>query len=794
MVLRRDSSHPSGVLRSSNLASTSRDCTPGGGAMANEQPVTKRQRMESKNAGIVLDDITTKVSTAPPDIIAAPAAPINGGGSGDSASSSSTSSSPNVSTASIASGRCSSGDEIDNVARILMQDNTRISPSFPDLLKVTPVDSDLVEIHNHLVQKCLCGVSERTLRRIYQPDNGKVLRNVPLKEWPAVKIMQFLSNIQLLFEVYLPQNMKGFICMRVLEACERLLLDEITLIDEITQLCDHENRFVRFLAGRVLSSFLLIAKKYMNVVNDKLKPLVENLTALDRIDAVTVRRVGVSAEILRRIVEWKDTEEHPLDEDDDEDEMGEQVPPPIQPPPLESNYFATHYNPEMVAAAASSSASTSSSHRHPGTPAVQQPIIRETESGCQLVTLTDSESFDTGGLKFGMIETLKEEWPSIVDHMSTVIRRWRDFPAAEETILAFLSFWESVISVRANLPIVQTLYFHEPLNDLKKLLSPHLPGTVYKQMLTLFNEALCYGSTLALQDLPPKPTCSFAAQIVLQVRNRWLLRSLPQERAGNPVNFIGLCGENIDYEDGSLRRRRSQPDNTIESATVDKSLLQKLVLLVLKSVAVTAKEVRSDSSDSSIESTDFQAVQDMKTLEESIRDALKKLEDFMKDTLQFLPETHFSEILIHLFGDQDDYLIEAMVCTLDVTVNMSFRNNAFPQLVAMLNPVFTFLEFLKMINNSSSLLLDLLISNETCFLLYLLRFLKYIRLNWDMFVTSCQRSTVGNNCLDSAVGVLKRLRLQIQRLVSMARFPYDIAPVLRLLDSCEQLYEGDQLS
>ncbi|XP_055691962.1 protein lines [Lutzomyia longipalpis] len=772
MVLRRDPATLTGGVRDPPLERPNSAT-----GMANEQPVTKRQRIESKNAPM---EDATKI--APPDIIASPQQPqLNG-------ASTSTSSSPTV----VADGasRCPAGDEIDNVQRRLAVDGeTRISPSFPDLLKVhttAPPDGDLAEVHTHLMKQCLCGVSERAMRRLFRMENGK--RSGVLKEWPAVRTMQFLSNIQLLFEVYLPQNIKGFICLRVLEACERLLLQELALIDEITQLCDHENRFVRFLAGRVLASFLLIAKKYMNVASEKLKPIVENFMALETIDEATMRRVAISAEILRRIVEWKDMEEHPLDEDDEEDDE----PPPVQPPPLETNYFATHYNPEMVAAATSS---TAGSLRTPGAP---HPIVRVTENGCQLVTLTDSESFDSGTLKFDMIETLKEEWPSIVERMSTVIGSWAEIAAtegsvlAEECILAFLAFWESIISVRANLPIVQTLYFHEPLNDLRKLLSRDLPATVYKQMLTLFNEALCYGSTLALQDLLPKATCSFAAQIVLQVRRGWLLRSLPQERVDNHVNFTGRRGENVSYDEHTLSHRI--PAETSDSRTVDKPLLQKLVLLVLKSVAVTAKEVRSDSSDSSIESTDFQAVQDIKTIEESIRDALKKLEDFMKDIMELHPETHFSNILIRLFDDQDDYLIEAMVCTLDVTVNMSFRNNAFPELVAMLNPVFTFLEFLNMITYSGSLLLDLLISNETCFLLYLLRFLKYIRLNWSMFVTSCQESSVGNNCLDDAMSVLIRLKMQIQSLVAMSRFPYDIGPVQSLLRICEGLYEGDGLS
>ena len=263
-------------------------------------------------------------------------------------------------------------------------------------------------------------------------------------------------------------------------------------------------------------------------------------------------------------------------------------------------------------------------------------------------------------------------------------------------------------------------------------------------------------------------------------------------------SLVGLGCLTVSYTGHSFEPIFPPPvDHTVQnhhSVSFDKTLLQKMTLLVLKSVAVSVKEIRSDSSDSSIDSTDYEAFQEMMMIERSIRDVLKKLETFIKVTLEFHPESHFSKILIHLFDDQDDYLIEAMVCTLDVTSGISFRNNAFPELVTMLNPVYTYLEFLKMISNSTDLLLDLLVSNETCFLLYLLRFLKYIRLNWSMFVQSCRDCGMGNNVLDDTMSVMIRLRLKISRLVAKSLYPYDIAPVLRLLESCENLYEGNELS
>ncbi|KAL3275977.1 hypothetical protein HHI36_020708 [Cryptolaemus montrouzieri] len=95
-----------------------------------------------------------------------------------------------------------------------------------------------------------------------------------------------------------------------------------------------------------------------------------------------------------------------------------------------------------------------------------------------------------------------------------------------------------------------------------------------------------------------------------------------------------------------------------------------MVLLVLKSIALSIKETKSNSSDSSIGSDDSNYNQDMLVIGRSMKDVLKKLDNFLKNNLDFHPGTPFSKILIRLFSDQDDYMIESMVCTLDITVGI----------------------------------------------------------------------------------------------------------------------------
>ena len=705
---------------------------------------------------------------------------------------------------------------------------------------------DMREFEESLNKQCLCGVSERKLMKPFQShyslDANGQKRVANLSEWPTNKLLQFLSNLQLLFDIYLKQNSKGFICARIMDVCDALIRNDHNLIDEIIVLSAYNNAFVQFLAGRVLASFLVIAKQEMNddwlkkLVYDWLKKLVDNLFNFDRLDHKAVQKIHFSLEIIKRIVEWKDIDLHPLDDEIgdsqsiNDDAAGSSAAVEevnlgylhfrAQQPTLESNYFAVHYrsNESLDGPSSSTSASThynhnsaTNQHYNLTNPAFQVPQHHLTshhtpmgpmaQQGCHLITLIDSESFDTTHLKCKTIKILENKWPALVKNMSSLIANHLEVENAENCILNFLQLWENIIRVKANLPIVETSPFYAQLDKFESLLNQNLSCTVYKQMLCLFNEALCYGSTLALQDMLPDETCKLAHQIVRHVKDNSILESLPRRQPENIVGLIGFKRKPVNYalntlqhQFGHLNDATENPLNSSDVIEMDKTILQKIVLLVLKSIAVTVKEIRSDSSDSSIDSTDYDAIQDMVLIERSIRDVLRKLEEFIKHTLEFHPECHFSKILIHLFDDQDDHLIEAMVCTLDVTAGISFRNNAFPELVSLLNPVYTYLEFLKMISNSSDLLLDLLVSNETCFLLYLLRFLKYIRMNWSMFVQSCHDFGMGSSTLDDAMSVLIRLRSQISRLVARQLYPYDISPVLRLLDSCESLYEGNELS
>lgn len=772
-----------------------------------QQPSIKRQRIDANNEQ--LPARTTPTQLAPKSLAFLD-------DSGNSTSSSSSSPSPV------------------NESEILLKADDH-DPAEKDEQLLLSDKECLSMFQTQLTQhQCLCGLSERTLKIPFQyyavaKPLGKKQHNrsendesddqmhyiKSLKHWPEGFLLKFLSNLQLIFHIYLKQNAKGNICGKIMELCDCLIRNEIYIFEELIELCNsHSNshtNFLSFVSSKVITYFLIIIKDEID--QEWLKKIVDNLFTFDHLNYVAVKRINFSLDIIKCIVEWKDHDEHVLEDDSNGFTS-------LPPPPLETNYFATFRDPSGPSTSSSSSAlpsyltsqGTNNSGRSSATSGHNSPV----SNGCHFVQLTDSESFDTAHIKCITTKILANKWPALVKNISTLItqlstvntrqqqqqnnRTSMSFNNAENCILTFIALWESIISVKTNLSVIETLPFTAHLVNFESRLNQNLPCTIYKQMLQLFNEALCYGSTLALQDLLPEETCSLAHQIIRHVKDSRILESMPRQinstndSDDNLKTLIGLDCESVIFSPHSLETQSTSTSLNQTSVTFDKSLLQKMTLLVLKSVAVSVKEIRSDSSDSSIDSTDYEAFQEMMMIERSIRDVLKKLESFIKNTLEFHPESHFSKILIHLFDDQDDFLIEAMVCTLDVTSGISFRNNAFPELVAMLNPVYTFLEFLKMISNSSDLLLDLLVSSETCFLLYLLRFLKYIKLNWSMFLQSCRDCGMGSNVLDDTMEVMTRLRYKIGRLVSKSLYPYDIAPILRLLESCENLYEGNELS
>ncbi|CAG4960606.1 unnamed protein product [Parnassius apollo] len=701
--------------------------------------------------------------------------------------------------------------------------------------------AELRMLQNVLVGQCLCVYDENVVSQLFD-------RQLNIVSWPLTCSLTYLSTMQLMFDIYLKQNNTGTICSRVMHACDIFVRNRHDWISEVVELADHKSKFITFVASRVLASFLIVAKD--TVDENWLQQITENIYLFDRINRITVQKINFSLDIIKRIVEWKDVEQHPLEDSNYINTVGNGHVQDDNPFRSTSNYNSGSHSQTPSGSRSDNlhnAFSNLQTHGAPSTssekPAVRvvtfklhEPVLkfpsnqqlggneravapepppsrleRVSENGCVTVILTDSESFDTSHIKCLTIKTLEHHWPVLVKNMKLLLLRYLNLANAENCILTFFSLWENIISVKANLSIIDTKPFYADLQSFVDLLrNTMLPSLIYSHLLSLFNEVLCYGSTLALQDILPEEICCLAHSIVRYVKDFRLLTDVRIQSSRSGFGFLGNeCTIIRDYSLSPDANSISSTiplvdqsygvddndDSTHVRSDVDKTMLQRMSLLVLKSVAVTVKEMRCDSSDSSIDSSDYNAIQDMQIVERSIRDVLKKLDVFIRNSLEFHPETPFTKMLIHLFSEQDDYLIESMVCTLDITVGIVYRNSMYPDLIPMLNPISSFIEFLKVVSHDSDVLLDYLVSNETCFLLYLLRFLKYVRRNWPKFLETCQQADPGGTRgVDDTMRVLIRLRLQISRLVSKSLFPYNISPVLRLLEVCESLYEGNEFS
>lgn len=583
-------------------------------------------------------------------------------------------------------------------------------------------DAELVELQRLLLAQCLCSLPENL-------DEVEWLerRTLPVgvcATWSREYALLFISTLQLLCETASRQvASRGAQCRRLARMCEAVVTCGHRLVELLVGNELGSDPFIKFASCRALPSFFVISRQRLD--HSWLETLAD--TALVPTPIATA---AFALDVFRRVLEWKDHDTHPVED--------------------------------------ASGASTSSAGG--GT----FPLA----AMCQQVT--DPEGADSQAAKCACIHALESRWRAIVSHYDALMG---DYSSNNEAaIVTFISLWEAIISVKANLSVVDTKPFYSRLDEFVVLLGPNLPPLLWKRLLGLFNEVMCYGSTLALQDSIAEEPCALAHLVVRSVKDWHILDNLPFRGSG-PGSF------------GGSHHSRSSEEG-------DRPLLQKMALLVLKSVAVTVKETRSDSSSSDASSSSgggggggsseeeaAAAADEMAVIARSIAEVLRRLDTCVKSLLPFHPETPLAQWVVQLFSDQDDALVEGMVCCLDVEVGLSVApatSIASNTLRAVLSPTQTFAQFLRTVSHDHEVLLDLLVSNETCFLLYLLRFLKYARKQWGEFVAGCDRE------LENIMTVLIRLRISINRLVSKALFPYNIRPVLRLLERCEHMYEvGD---
>ncbi|XP_061613686.1 protein Lines homolog 1 isoform X1 [Phyllopteryx taeniolatus] len=197
---------------------------------------------------------------------------------------------------------------------------------------------------------------------------------------------------------------------------------------------------------------------------------------------------------------------------------------------------------------------------------------------------------------------------------------------------------------------------------------------------------------------------------------------------------------------------------------------------------------------------------------------------------------HDCGVLPLLFSEQDDDMMEAAKAALVIFLHLRDdwrQDDSAPvraSCVAGCNPHCHFLFLLGAVSADHRILLDFLISTETCFLDYLVRYLRYLRTDRRGFAASCRRLDAGgrslapsggcrlvdyddsdeeasgdspgserlrsnagasDDTLGRALGCLVRLRRMLARLQNKNLFPYKADSLLKLLTQVIQLLNAD---
>lgn len=155
-------------------------------------------------------------------------------------------------------------------------------------------------------------------------------------------------------------------------------------------------------------------------------------------------------------------------------------------------------------------------------------------------------------------------------------------------------------------------------------------------------------------------------------------------------------------------------------------------------------------------------------------DVVDCLDSYVKSTGLYEPDVPFCRWLCRLMCDRDDAAVECLTCALDVA-------DAAP---AALEPLDGFAEFLACVSYEPDVLLDMLIADDAnrSFLPYALRVLKTACRHPGRFFRCC------GDRLHDVMGSLIRLRLKMLRLHRNRVFPYNVGPVAKLIQRCDELY------
>lgn len=569
------------------------------------------------------------------------------------------------------------------------------------------VDLNVDTVSLNLTKHCLCQLPETCMLK-------EVFRVSNVSSWSKERLLNFLSSARLTCDIALKQLSEGTICTSVERLSNYLISNKTGIVNEIVSLLMRTDPYISYAASNALADIFVCSQNKLDNV------WVEELTDLFlRRPPETLCPVIA---VFKRVLCWRDAQ---MIDSEKNIKMPENC--------------------------------------------VSRKVIFEDDE------IEMDDEFGISFVKTKVIEVLQTQWQMIVlkfirymssfDHCIDITNEPFNHKMGHIAIVEFIKLWTSMVSIKTNLNVMNIKYFYADLGQMLILLRrPKVQPVVWKNIINLFNESLCYTTTLAVQGTMQEEPCMLARELVKVVKTKNLLNNMPFRKGSG------------DYSGG-------------EEEEGDKKLLQDTVLLILKAVATIIKETRNESSSSdssSDESEDTEEIDaEMAIIESSVNDVLRKLDVCVKKCMSYLPETQIAQWIVQLFSDRNDVLIESMVCTIDISLVLCYRRNSLPMLRHVLNPTASLIEFLQTLSYNNDLnesILDLLLGSDTSFLLYIMRILKFICNRWTEFSLCCDSK------LKNTMNTLKGLQTSLENLIKNDLTPYNLNPVLRLLVKCNELY------
>ncbi|NXP15805.1 LINES protein, partial [Thinocorus orbignyianus] len=315
------------------------------------------------------------------------------------------------------------------------------------------------------------------------------------------------------------------------------------------------------------------------------------------------------------------------------------------------------------------------------------------------------------------------------------------YSEAANNLISFIDLLEALLVSRTGLELplrCQRVLFLK-VSYVLNLISSSIHYLIKKKLIVLLKRCVLYKSredaksgSLFLQNPSLHEDVLAMSNAVLWVVNSMWLNQIP-------------LSEKSSYFGGS----EAAPGGGTPGVS-DQTVLRALSLVVLKALEF---KFQNSATEAEIKG-DFQS---------SMSQLLIFWRSHLKSSPESHPVVHHCEWLSLIFIEQDDDMWEAAKALLliylkfdrlrhDAADNLSQKEEEtwnFLTHESGYNPHCIFLFFLEKIAFDSTVLLDFLISSETCFLEYLVRYLKFLRKDWRQFVDVCNRFDAKHSTLES---------------------------------------------